>query len=383
MHLAVITPQPTPYRDPFWNAVAAVPGIELEVYYCTAATSDRPWRVDWPYAFPAEVLPQRRLPGLDGCYWNPQVVERLRAKRFDAVLVGGYNHWTMLRAMMECRRQRVPYLVMCESFLGLRRPGWRRVVKRPLVRWVVRGAAGLLPTGQLARDYLLAYGGRADRVCLVPNSPDMAALRRQAFELEPRRNELRRHLGWGDEAVVLFVGRLIWKKGVDVLIEAVARLDTPVRLVIAGDGPERSRLERLAADRLGPHRAEFVGFRQPAELPEWYAAADVFCLPSLTEPWGVVVMEALASGLPVVVTELVGCYPDVINDPRVGQVVPAGDAQALAPAIREYAVRRPARAEIHQVWQPVFDRMRHDAVAANLVELLRRIASETAGPRPT
>jgi len=375
MHLAVVTPQPTPYRDPFWNAVAAVPGVELDVFYCVAGTADRPWQRDWQCRFHAEVLPRRWLPGLDGCYWNPQVAERLAAKPYDAVLLGGYNHLTMLRAMVACRRRGVPYLLMCESFLGLVRPRWRRVVKGPLVRWVVRRAAGLLPTGQLAREYLLSYGGPGDRVCLVPNSPDLEGLRRQALELEPQRQELRHERRWGDEPVVLFVGRLIWKKGVDVLIEAVGRLDRPVRLVIAGDGPERPKLERLAR-RLSRGWVEFVGFRQPAELPRWYAAADVFCLPSLTEPWGVVVMEALASGLPVVVTDRVGCYPDVLNSPRVGQAVPAGDAAALACAIKEYVERRPSRAEVHQAWQPVVDRMRHERVAAELVELVRQVCGE-------
>lgn len=380
MRLAVITPQPTPYRDPFWNAVAAVPGVELDVFYCVAGTPDRPWEQHWQCRFHAEVLARRWLPGLDGCYWNPAVTERLAAKPYDAVLLGGYNHLTMLRAAMHCRRRGVPYLLMCESFLGLQRARWRRVVKVPLVRWVVRNAAGLLPTGQLAREYLLSYGGRADRVCLVPNSPDLAGLRQQALELQALRPELRQQFGWGDEPVVLFVGRLIWKKGVNVLLEAMGRLDRPVRLVIAGDGPERPRLQRQA-ERLQTGRVQFVGFRQPAELPRWYAAADVFCLPSLTEPWGVVVMEALASGLPVVVTERVGCYPDVLNDPRVGRAVPPGDASALACAIKEYVERRPSRAEVHRVWQPVVERMRHERVTAELVDLVRRVSAERGAGR--
>ncbi len=375
MKIAVVTPQPTPYRDPFWNAVASQPGVELDVFYCFAVAGDRPWEVDWPMHFRAEVLPERRWPGLDGCYDNPAIVARLRAKPYDAVLVGGYNHLTMLRAMLDCRRRDVPYLMMCESFLGLRRAWWRRAVKGPLVRWAVGGAAGWLPTGQLAREYLLCYGGKAERVCLVPNSPDLDGLRRQALELAPRRAELRRRFGWGDEPVVLFVGRLIRKKGVDVLIEAVAQLEDPVRLVIAGDGPERKSLQGLAARRFKSSRAEFVGFRQPTELPQWYAAADVFCLPSLTEPWGVVVMEALASGLPVVVSDMVGCHPDVLNDPRVGQAVPTGDPLALSRALQKYLSVRPSRDEIHQLWQPVFDHMRHEVVAKNLVDLLTRIRS--------
>jgi len=378
MRICVVTPQPTPYRDPFWNTVAEQPGVELDVFYCYAKGDDRPWEIDWPFKFHAEVLPGRAWFGEHNGYWNPSILKRLRAKPYDAIILGGYNHLTMLVAAWYARRRGVPYLVMCESYHGLKRAGYRKALKAPIVRWVVGGAAGILPTGQLAREYLISYGGPADRCACVPNSPDLDSLREEAQSLCPRRNVIRGELGLPDEPVIIFVGRLIYKKGVDILLEAFKHIvgDIPCQLVIAGDGPERGKLEQQAMQLGVRDRVQFVGFQQPKELPRWYCAADLFVLPSRTEPWGVVVMEALASGLPVVVTRLVGCYPDVINDGQVGRVIPPEDSSSLAEAIKHFLVTRPDKSMIDEIWEPVYQRMRHPVVAGNLIELIRAILKE-------
>jgi len=376
--LCVVTPQPTPYRDPFWNTVAEQPGVELDVFYCYAKGDDRPWEIDWPFKFHAEVLPGRAWLGPHNGYWNPSILKKLRAKRYDAIILGGYNHFTMLAAAWYATKKRIPYLVMCESFHGLKRARYRKTLKTPLVRWVVGGAAGILPTGQLAREYLISYGGRADRCAFVPNSPDLDSLRHTAFALYPNRQVIRESMNLGSEPVVLFVGRLINKKGVDILLEAFARVvqNVPSQLLIAGDGPERTKLEEQAARLRVNDRVHFVGFQQPKDLPRFYCAADLFVLPSRTEPWGVVVMEALASGLPVVVSNLVGCYPDVINDDQVGRVVAPEDPHSLAEVMRDYLLKRPDKNRVHQIWEPVYQRMRHPVVASNLVRLVRAILKE-------
>ncbi len=378
MNIAVVTPTLTPYRDPFWNTVAKQPNVDLHVFYCTKGTSDRPWEADWQLDFHGEVLPGRALAGNGSCYWNPSVARRLAESQCDAILLGGYNHPTMVRAILYARRRRIPYYLMCESFLGLRRATYRKILKTPFVRWVVKHARGILPTGTLAREYLIHYGGNAEACCFVPNSPDLDRLRTLARELAPDRKRLRAARGWGDEPVIIYVGRLIWKKGVDVLLRAMKHVveTRSARLVVAGDGVERPKLETLAAELGIADRVDFPGFLQPDELPEWYAAADVFTLPSLTEPWGVVVMEALAAGLPVVVTELVGCHPDVVNDPRVGSVVPPGKPEPLAEALIRHLDERLDKETIHTLWDPVYRRTRHAAVAEKLVDLLRRTANE-------
>ncbi len=137
---------------------------------------------------------------------------------------------------------------------------------------------------------------------------------------------------------LLFVGRLRHYKGLDVLLRALARLPGP-RLVIAGEGPEGPRLRRLAA-RLGlGDRVRFAGNVSPADLPPLYRSADAFLLPATSpaEAFGIVLLEAMASGLPCITTEVGTGTSWVVQDGVTGLVVPPSDPAALAGAIRRLA----------------------------------------------
>ena len=133
---------------------------------------------------------------------------------------------------------------------------------------------------------------------------------------------------------MLFVGRFVYYKGLDVLIDAMR--DCEGTLLLAGDGPLESDLRaRVAAHGLEP-RVRFLGRVPDEDLPAYYRAADLFVLPSMarTETFGVVQIEAMAAGLPVVSTNLPTGVPWVNQDGVSGLVVPPGDAGALAAAIR-------------------------------------------------
>jgi len=134
--------------------------------------------------------------------------------------------------------------------------------------------------------------------------------------------------------LLLFVGRLVYYKGVDVLIDALPQCEGT--LVIVGDGPLEAQLRRRALDRGVAARVRFVGHVPDAELPGYYCAADLFVLPSVayTETFGVVQVEAMASGLPVVSTRLSTGVPWVNQDGVTGFTVEPGDTDALAAAIR-------------------------------------------------
>lgn len=377
MNIAVVTSIPTPYRDPFWNEVAAHTHVDVHVFYCSAGKGDRPWTSNWPRQYRGEVLPGRNLlawRGVDSsCYWNPAIRERLRRGHYDVVIVGGYNHPTMLVAMHYALRNGVPYFLMCESHLKSRRHWWRCAAKETIVRWAVRHAAGALPTGVLARDYLLSYGARPDTLTVIPNAPDVVRISEEVMHRRALRQVSRERHGLGKGAMVLFVGRLIAKKHVDTLIRALAAFSVPdtTQLAIVGDGPLRVHLESLT-NRLGlTNRVHFIGFRQPTELPAWYAMADLFVLPS-SETWGVVALEALAAGLPVIVSDEAGCHADIATDPRIATVFRARDHIALADAITHRVHQMISERTVRRVWKPVFNSVKYDALALRLLSALRK-----------
>jgi glycosyltransferase involved in cell wall biosynthesis len=150
---------------------------------------------------------------------------------------------------------------------------------------------------------------------------------------------MRRDLGIdNDRVVLLFSGKLSIRKGTHVLVEAVKHLPCDLRervvVMFLGDGSERQKLTDLAG--LEPAiRVVFVGFKNQTELSPYYHAADMLVLPSMfSETWGLVVNEALHHGVPCVVTDQVGCAPDLVEPGVTGEIAQAGSAESLAEALQ-------------------------------------------------
>jgi rhamnosyl/mannosyltransferase len=212
--------------------------------------------------------------------------------------------------------------IVRQRFLGAAyRPLLRRVLDR--VDRIIVGSPPMIANSEILAPYaekcrVIPFGIETERF-----EPTAAVLARAA-EL---RGEHRR-------PVVLFVGRLIYYKGADVLVRAMADVDAD--LVMIGSGPLRSELEATAAQLGIAERVTIVPPVDDAELAAWYRAAEVFCLPSVarSEAYGLVQLEAHASGTPVVSTDLPTGVPWVNVDGETGLVVPPADSPALAAALR-------------------------------------------------
>ena len=173
-----------------------------------------------------------------------------------------------------------------------------------------------------------------------------------------------------DQSVVLFSGKLSRGKGVDLLIDSVRRLPDGARsrvvLAFLGDGPLRRDLERQAADPPAVP-AIFLGFQNQSQLSRFYHAADALVLPSESETWGLVVNEALHHGVPCVVSDKVGCAPDLVEHGRTGYVFSTGSAYALAGAL-ENALQLSRREDVRQDCRAKVDAYSTARAAAGITE---------------
>jgi glycosyltransferase involved in cell wall biosynthesis len=330
--------EPTPYRTPHLAAVAGLPDLDVEIVYAAETVQRRAWNVPRGAAhvtfLSGPSLPLTRVLHHDYAL-TPQIWPLLSRLRPEVLVVGGWSLMATQLSIVWARTHRVPYLLMSDNHLLEPRPRWVRAVKRLVLPLVVPGAAGWLVPGTLGREHVLHYGARSDRVIVFPLTIDVEGAGRRADELRPRRAELRRSLGFAEEdVVVLHVGRLIPHKAVDVLIRAAAEAATRVprlRLLVVGSGPEEERLRALASE-LGV-TASFAGHLPDERLAEAYVAADVFALLSRRETWGVVVNEAAASGLPLLLSRAVGASADLLEPGGNGEVVPPDDVPAAADAL--------------------------------------------------
>ena len=358
--VAVVSPEPTPYRAPLFDRVGAHPQVELTVIYAARTVAGRTWSVEGRHR--SVFLRGLSVPGMRRVLHHdypvtPGIGRALRNARPDVVVVSGWSTFASQAGIAWCRAHGIPYVLLVESHdLGPRSP-WRRVVKSAVVPRVVRGATSVLAVGTLARDSVIARGASPERVRIFANTIDVAVWEERAERLARQRRKLRSALAFGDEdVVVLSVARLAPEKGIDTLVRAVAEAgDARLAIVVAGSGPQASRLMHLA-EQSGA-RLLLTGELSEERLAEAYVAADVFALLSRREPWAVVVNEAAASGLPLVLSDQVGAARDLLRDGVNGVLVGGGDlggtAAALGRLASDPAFRREAGArsrELVRAW---------------------------------
>ena len=323
---------PAPYRDPLMDRLAAIPWLDLEVAYLAEGFAATPWERE-PLRH-AHVFPRGIgvVAGGRELALHPSALALLRP-RPRAVVLSGWSDPTMLALMAACRTLSIPYVLVAESWHATGLARVPRGLAARVRRWAVSGASAWLPTGTRAKAYLESLGADPARSHFFPTSPD--ARRWAAFIDGIRGSEpgLRASLGLPADGVVAFVGRVVADKAPDVLLDAMGHLlkvRPGARLVLVGDGPLRERLMSHAAARA----VQFPGFLQPREVARILAASDVLALPSRYETWGAIATEALAAGLPVVLSEAVGCAPDLLaGEGPPGVAVPVDDAEALAAAL--------------------------------------------------
>ena len=225
-------------------------------------------------------------------------------------------------------------------------------------------AAHVFCPSEYLRQIALGWGLEPERVTTLPNAaPDLPPLR--------PRDELRRELGM-DGPTLGFAGRLTTAKSLDIALRALTQVPG-VALAIAGDGPDRAELERLTAELGLQERVRFLGAQPRERVLELFRASDASLLSSSWENFPHTVVEALAAGAPVLATA-VGGVPEVVRDGVNGLLVPAGDADALAAAIRRFFADEELRARLAAAAAPSVDDYRPERLLARIEAVLEQAA---------
>jgi glycosyltransferase involved in cell wall biosynthesis len=265
---------------------------------------------------------------------NPASVAfcRRRLREFEVVHIYGVYDLLGPTVAAFCRRLNIPYVL---EPLGMFRPiirslPWKRLYHGILGRRLVEGAARVIATSQIEREELVGEGVPDEKIVVRRNGVDLVEMDRL-----PARGTFRRELGLRDgEPLVLSMARLSRKKGLDVLLRAFALAGAPGVLALVGPDDGDGCVDEIALlrRRLGlGERVRLVGTRLGERRLEAYVDADVFVLPSRSENFGNAAAEAIACGVPVVVTDRCGIAPFVQD--RAGLVVPC-EERALAVALR-------------------------------------------------
>jgi glycosyltransferase involved in cell wall biosynthesis len=331
--LVITTEIISPYRIPVFNVLAEHPDVDLHVMFLAETDSSmRRWKVyKDEIRFSYEVLPhwRRRVAGYN-LLLNRGVASALERAHPDVIVCGGYGYLASWQVLDWARRCKRPVFLWSESNQQDQRRGMPHV--EMLKRRFITACTGFVVPGKSAAAYVETFGVPRARIFVAPNAVDNAFFSRQASAVRSRAAEMRRQFGL-PEHYFLYVGRLISSKGVFDLMEAYSLLAPELRtrseLLFVGDGVEQPELEAQAA-AIHPGKVRFAGFAHREQLAVYYPLADALVFPTHTDPWGLVVNEAMACGIPIVATDAGGCVVDLVQDGWNGYVVPRRAPDKLA-----------------------------------------------------
>ena len=345
--IGIVTTHPIQYQVPWFQRLAEMPEIDLMVFFCqlpdvwhqgdgygVAFSWDIPMLDGYHYEVLHNVARRPSLTSFFGCD-TPEMFHHVCDGNFDAIVVNGWVVKSCLQALWACRRLGIPCLVRGDSNAIRRRAWWKQVIHR----WLLKQYAACLYTGASNAEFYRQYGVKEDRLFPSLHFVDNKRFAAQAVLAGDRRGIRRR---WGiaeDRVVYIFSGRFVAKKHplelLDAFRMAVASRSN-IHLIMVGDGELRAACESFVARHRLP--VSFAGFLNQTELPAAYAAADCLILSSDSgETWGLVVNEAMACGVPVIVSDQVGCHADLVVPGTTGMVFRYGEWNSLAKLIAGYS----------------------------------------------
>lgn len=340
-----------PYGSSLLRLLAQDPRLDLLVAYCSMQGADAGfdpefgteirWDTDLLEGYPWVLIPNRSPhPGLGHFLGllNPGLWKLIRSQSFDALVIyTGYMCASFWIACFAAKSRSIPVLISSDSSSLQQREGkrWKALIKPLILSCVYRYVDVLMAASRPVKDLAIQLGKREEEIVIIRCGVDKDGwlTRLTKFNREAVR------ASWtvpAEALVVLCCAKLQqWKRPLD-LLRAFAKANVAGSyLVYAGEGPQRSELEREAESLGVTERVRILGFVNDSQLPGVYKAADLFVLPSEYDPCPLVVPEAMFSGLPVLLSDAVVGRLDMINSGESGYSYPCGDTDALAVLLRK------------------------------------------------
>lgn len=318
-HVLLLSNVPSPYFSPIFSWLAESAEWNLNTCYISAWNQSVAWAPQNASHFSNltdTILTQRF--STSKSWKRAQVVatfallSRVLKERYDFFLIYGYTQLPQLFLIGWAVLMNIPFAIAGDAnYYSDKTTGWKRLAKKCWLGWLTQRASAIVTVGTACRMFWEAYGAAPGKLFHVGFAVDNDFFRSAAVQQKNNAIKLKQEWGWGDLIVFIYAGRLIARKNVHLLISAIQRLaNLPIALLIVGSGEEGEQLERQA-DK-SPY-IRFVGAATQAELPLYYALSDALVLPAREEPWGLVVNEAMASGLAVISHRHCGATLDLVD----------------------------------------------------------------------
>jgi len=324
-----------PYRHPLFEELSKK--VNLMVYYCSIKENLRKWEL-WPrkYDYRYKVLPKIFIKTSIGeLSLNPSILKEVIRNKPNVMIISGYIDPTTWFAFVAAKLLKIPIIQWTE---GIKEPrSILGVISRPIRMLFVKKSNAIIVPGKLSKNYVISLGADAEKVFIARNAIDNKLFIELSDKYRSCKEELKSQLGLKGKVVVLYVGQLIKRKGVEHLIKAYGKLKQEydnLALIILGSGPLEYYLKNLSSS-LKLKDIKFVpSGMKLKELIKFYCLADIFVLPTLEDVWGFVINEAMACGLPVIASQASQAAIEMIRPGENGYIVKPRDSNQIYKALK-------------------------------------------------
>lgn len=331
INLHILHKLPTPYNDTFFRALHAHEKINLQVYHLWRGSWRRPWKTELGTGYP-NIYMQLKM-GLD---WG--LLKRAWADVDSLFLIADWGHLASLAVILTRYVRRAPVAVWADTPQEeIYRPPVKKWLRRRLLRSLLRRMDIVFGTGAVGLRVLATMGAKPERLVNLPCFVDLErpAEARSDGEVGEKALRLRERVGCGRGGTVFsMVGTLVEKKGNDIGLAAFARCrresETPVGMLIVGDGPDRPMLEKMAADFGLTGSVAFLGWQEPREMESVYLASDAVVHPARYDPFPLVVLETMSWSKAVIGSDACGSIEDRVRHGINGMSFRSEDVDDLA-----------------------------------------------------
>jgi glycosyltransferase involved in cell wall biosynthesis len=291
-------------------------------------------------------------------------------RQYDLVLAHDYTSKMGMQLMLRCIRHHVPYAINVDgAFIYPNR------IKDAVKRFFIKRAAVYFASGNSAKEYLIHYGAKEENIYYhrftATHREDMP----RSCPDDEERARMKEILGLPPKKTVLSVGQFIERKGFDVLLHAWKGMPEDCQLLIIGGGEQQKNYETMIREEQ-IHNVMLLDFVDKEKIWDYYRAAEVFVLPTREDIWGLVINEAMASGLPVITTDMCIAGRELIEEEKQGYIVPVNDVQALHDKMLDILTQEAKRKEMGQRnFEKIQDYVVENIVADHL-EVLKKVLGE-------
>jgi len=326
----------SPYRVPLFEGLSDNPNIDLSVYFCAKTHGIREWDIIESKKFYYEVLSGVTLeyPGIT-YHINPIIILKLIQNKFDVVIIGGCTDFTMQAAFVISKIFKIPTILWSEGIENTQSKLGK--VINPLTRFIIRKVDTVIVPGTLSRNFHIKQGADSGKIFIAPNIVDIEKFVGKSSKFKEDKEKFKQELNIPNKKIILFIGQLIERKGVEYLINAYTKIreeQNDVCLIIVGNGVLKTKLEEICIEKK-IRDVRFTGWVSEEEKIVYYSIANLFVLPTLMDLCPLVLNEAMACGLPVISTDAAGCAVDMIMTDENGFIVNKANANQLYSAIKK------------------------------------------------